>query len=113
MRYEYFQPKPDEYGRNMLVLGVDKPHEREYELVWIGDVYPGPSVETSDVLEDIWKNHNSDFNLYRPRRKEIRSMCEGDVIVINGDVWMASRIGFVKLVGEFLPKVLDKSTWTV
>jgi len=96
MRYSLLFPIADERGSTMLdYFGAksvkDYAAERTYSVVYEGEAptdEPGP----------MWTRHNvgdaEDGN--RPRAREIRSMCVGDLLMFeNGTVWLCDRFGWI------------------
>lgn len=114
LHYQYYQPKPDAHGRNMVMLGIDKPTDWTYCEVYNGEVVTDSNVlslstdpndfPVNNTLEEIFAIHNRDN---RPRGREIRSMSVGDIVVIHGEVWLVESIGFKKLEGADIPKFDD------
>jgi hypothetical protein len=58
------------------------------------------------VLESIWKRHNigDDGDENRPRAQEIRSMCAGDIVQIDGEFWTPEMVGWKQLAAQDLPE---------
>lgn len=54
----------------------------------------------ADSLEDVFKRHSA-LNIDKRRKKQIRTIGMGDVIVFNDEPWMVSAFGF-SLVPHFL-----------
>lgn len=52
-------------------------------------------------LEHIWWLHNG---YHRPLAKIRRSMTMGDIILLNGQAWVAGLEGFVRLTGNDIPQ---------
>lgn len=105
MRYRLYFPAPDEHGRTMLdyfglASVLDEARTRPYEAVYEGEI----AVTYPAVLDALWQRHNvgdaEDHD--RPRAREIRSMCIGDILVTEAGTFIAERFGFV-LVGDDAP----------
>lgn len=93
MRYRYFQPLPDAHGSTMLGYW-----RRDCDLLTLVKAATYREVFAEDLsectLESIWCRHNVDS---RPRAQEIRSMCVGDVVELDGRWWVVASVGFVPL----------------
>jgi hypothetical protein len=101
MRYEYFQPVPDEKGRTMYVMPYDDLSQYTYHKVYEAEATV-EHLPFMEVLEFIWTQHN---RRDRPRGQEIRSMSVGDLVRINGELWMADLAGFKKF--DVQPQGID------
>lgn len=102
MKYRYYQPKPNEYGRTIIGPGerVSK-WEPGYHLVYNSELHT-PKTDAEAVLEEIFFLHNRDN---RPRRFEIRSMCVGDVVVLEGHgAWLCDVVGWTKIDPDLIPE---------
>lgn len=118
MKYRLlFPPKTEPYGHKMLdEYSQQKPKDiGPYEVVYEGDL-TGRGFDLFDnpmaqILEFLWQRHNvgdggGDLPFTpRPRAKEIRSMCIGDIVEINNEYWVAMSSGFEQLLGTDIPEV--------
>jgi hypothetical protein len=110
MKYLLLFPRADSlYGHKIVdwMFG-ERPKDYEYEQVWEGEVHPAPGASVESTLGFIWQRHNvgDEGDENRPRAREIRSMCSGDIVLINGEVWATADIGFEQLSGEDVPRTV-------
>jgi hypothetical protein len=120
MHYQYLQPIKDERNNTTLIPYWESSdflsliRHRTYAVVFNGtfnmvdETMPERKNKTPDspedfefVLDAIYWAHNRDD---RPKNKEIRSMCVGDLIMLLGRVFVVERAGFAELTGSNIPK---------
>jgi hypothetical protein len=112
LKYELFFPKRDLIHNIHTMLNWIN-HQRHteigpYELVWHGEIFPRTGNYTHDAINFLWRRHNEGDRLdgNRPRAREIRSMCIGDIIAINGEYWSPTVDGWEQLTGDALPQLI-------
>ncbi len=103
--YTYLQPTPDADGRNMLDPGFDPPPEF-YVIVVQGTVRIDDGASDEHILEAIWQANNIDS---RPRGQEIRSMCIGDLVIVQGQIYRAEVVGFKPFSGDDVTVLAGKT----
>ena len=62
----------------------------------------------SESIEDVFRKY-SHLNIDRRRKKQIRSICIGDVIVFDGVPWIVTGFGFSQIPDFLWKKVIDNA----
>lgn len=95
MEYKLFYPTPDEFGRTMVIETLGEATKRPYRKVDAGFVQ---QINIARALDAIFERYNIDY----PVAFRGRSMCGGDVVVLNPPIgdpewWLCQSVGWRKL----------------
>lgn len=107
-RYQLFFP----VGGRMLDYAMkEQSKDLQYECVYTGeiDVEFGKPIP----LDKLWRRHNLGDNLDgdRPRAREIRSMCVGDIVFLHGfdQAYLCEVAGWKEIYGEDMANIGSES----
>lgn len=109
LHYTYYQPLGpvgEERGGFMLTPGLDTPADHRYIPVYEGTVTHRDEQDLMIALEAVWATHNAGD---RPRGREIRSMCVGDICDLGEyGVWVVDMVGWRRIEEREIPELLTE-----